>query len=335
MAQHDNIRQIVMPTPTSPYYVVNGRGETFYYEIGSLAILSHETRNQEGFFGTVLQLHRNFLLGREGLFNIEGTTYVAWVGLIALAISLMGFYLWWRVRNQFRTKNILPNGVRRTHFYYSHMTGGVVTLIAVLMLAITGASIVYRDIAKQVLGVVDNHEAITQQKALTNTWQAWLTEANQAMPNSELTSIRFPRPLRNRPNNDVVKVNSTPTNTNKHQANNVRQPGQVKKMPAIYELRYLNEADWFGLANSKVKIDKTSSTLVDAIPFGNLLMGEKIYSILVPLHTGRNLHSGYVIVLLIFSFIGLAMVFSGVASFVMKERQWKKVLPISQLKPQR
>ena len=315
---HSNIRRIVMPTLATPYYEVNGRGERFLYEIGSLRELSHQKINQDGFFRTVLQLHRHFLLGGKKPLGIEGSTYVAWIGLSALVISLAGLYLWWPVRGRFRTKNILPSGMRRTHFYFSHMTGGAVTLVAVLLLALTGASIVYKDVAKQVLGVETHQKEATAPKVIKNNWQAWLSEADTHVPDGELASIRFPKQA----NNSGNKPNLS--------ASKQRQQAMFQAIsratPAIVELRFVTQSDWFGLAGSKVRIDKNSSALVSAVLFSSLAVGEKIVSILVPLHTGRGLHAGYVALLLMFSLIGVSMIFSGVVSFMMKKRQWEKTL---------
>ena len=302
----DGIRQVVMPTEKTPYYQVDMRGETFTYAIDDLKQVQHEQLESGGFFRTALQLHRNFLLGREEFLGISGKSYVAWTGLIALLLSVLGLWLWWPMRKSFRAKDLVPQGRQRRNFYYAHLTGGVVTLVAVILLGVTGAAITYRPLAKQVLGVDQPHAAKTlqhkneqrkngQQKTVSQTpevlevgWHAWLTAARAEIPGAELTRIRFPRPSSSEP---------------------------------VIEFRFRATGDWLGLANSKVRINTEHSTLVEVSRFEEQSLGEKLYSIIVPLHSGRGLHIGYLLVLLVFSLLGTLMVFSGLVSFLVKRRK--------------
>ena len=314
------IRQLQMPTIDTPYYRVTARGESWTYPINYIDDFDQakeihtQTANNE-FFRTVLQLHRNYLLGKEGLLGFEGKYYTAIIGLSALFLSLLGLYLWWPKRKGFRSKNILPRGSDRRYLLMSHMTSGVIVLAIILILALTGASITYRTFVQQMMGIDRDKAPISQSIPLDNNWQSWLGAAYTTMPeNSTLETIRFPRQKRNR---ERITTNKPPVTTNQPMRNNNSQ---------ILEFRFLTEGDWLGLTGSKVKIDKQSSRLIDSALFHHLPINEKIYSILVPLHTGHNLSFLYVIALLILSFIGTVMVFSGLVSFVIKKRQGFKAL---------
>ena len=75
------------------------------------------------------------------------------------------------------------------------------------------------------------------------------------------------------------------------------------------------------MAQSHVRIDINNSQLISTTLFSQLPMGEKIYSLIKPLHTGHGLPVGYVIVQLIFSLLGTVMVCSGVIMFINKKRK--------------
>lgn len=298
---HNGIRAIKMPTPSTPFYQVmindkNGRG-LFAYGIEYPHEELYREINESGFFDTMLQLHRNYLLGKEGPGGIPGNKIAAWVGLIALILSLVGLWLWWPLRRTFDLKHIIPQGNARKHFYFNHMTAGVITLFAILVLAITGAGITYRDIAKSVLGVnaKASLESPTLMIAATNpTWLGWLKAAYQIMPDSQLQQVSFPRPTRPNPDNN-----------------------RGQKDP-LYEFRFVTPNDWFGLANSTVNLNQARSMIVSHQAFSELSLGEKIYRVMVPLHTGRNIGNSYLIIVLLFSLLGTLMVASGLISFLKK-----------------
>ena len=128
------------------------------------------------------------------------------------------------------------------------------------------------------------------------------------MPNGQLTDIRFYKPRKK-------------TNTNKAISktdNSIKSKAESK----IISFRFSTQADWLGLPSSYIRIDSQSSELISLKQFKQLSTGEKIMSVIKPLHTGRGLHWGYVLVLLLMSALGVLMVFSGLASFVMKRRAW-------------
>ena len=110
------IRQVTLPSKDTPYYQVVARGERWTYPIDRLDQTNYSKNNKEGFFRTVLQLHRNFLLGKEGLLGVDGKYYAAWVGLIALLLSLLGLWLWLPLRRSFAIKDLVPRGKKKKTF---------------------------------------------------------------------------------------------------------------------------------------------------------------------------------------------------------------------------
>ena len=353
-----SIRQVMLPSKEAPYYQLVARGERWLYPIDQLDQQTHIKTNNDGFFGTVLQLHRNFLLGKEGFLGVSGKLYVTWVGLIALLISLLGLWMWWPLRKSFKAKDILPRGKKRKHFYYSHMTSGVVVLAVILLMSLTGASITYRAFTQSLLGV--ERDAVSSFKAvsLNNDWSSWLQAAYAQMPaGAQLQQIRFPRQQRSSQQKNSGQAPAAQTNRNERrvlganvgnngfqnnslQSSRAQDKGaatarQGKASPQLLEFRFKAAGDWLGLAGSKVKIDKQSSRLVDATLFRDLALGEKVYAMLVPLHTGHNLPALYVLALLLLSVVGTVMVLSGLVSFVIKKRKGLKFSSVFPLKTAR
>ncbi len=292
------ISRIIMPAEDTPYYQLASREESWTFAIDDLTQSLHSEREADGFFHTVLQLHRNFLLGREGLWDVEGKYYAAWVSLGALLLSLLGLWVWWPLRKSFKPGDMVPRGKKRKHFYYSHMTSGVIVLIAIVLLSLTGAAITYREIAKQVFSIAPESPALAPPEALDNSWAAWLSAAYAKMPEgSRLVEVRYPRQSRGKPGEEVGN------------------------QPQLLNFRFATPDDWFGLTRSGVKIDRMGSKLVEVNRFAEQTLNEKLYSLLKPLHTGQDLPIAYVFLLLFFSFIGTLMVFSGLFSFMTKKRK--------------
>ena len=299
----EGIRQVIMPTESTPYYQVVTRGERTTYALDDLNRVHREQQtSDDGFFRAMLQLHRNFLLGKETFLGVEGKYYVAWVTLIGLALTLLGLWLWWPRRKSFAVKDIVPRGYKRKYFYFSHLSGGVLLSGLIILLTVTGAGITYRSITQKILGVEHTRGkplpyAEGEQRSLDNNWQSWLTAVQAEIRHGELTQIRFPR---------------QPANA--RSGNNNVEP--------VMEFRVATSDDWLGLANSQVHINPATSTLLGVFMFKDKSVGEKLYSLLVPLHSGRSLHAGYVAVLLILSALGALMVLSALISFAIKRRNY-------------
>ena len=335
VSQHKTIRQIHIPNKDEPYYRVVGNRESWTYSIDFLDNEEsregiYQQKEKGGFFDTVLSLHRNLLLGKEGLFDIEGKYYVVWIGLISLLISLLGLWLWWPRKNTFKSKDIIPRGNKRKNYYLSHMTSGVVVLIAILLLSLTGASITYRSFTQQLFGIEKESQATMQPITLEKSWSAWILGAYQIMPEgAKLQEIRFPRVRRNANKVDTT-VNERAKNKPKSKPivkTKVRskEGGNIRKADKRIEFNFQHQDDWFEITRSKAYITQRKSELVDVILYSDLPLKDKVYSLLKPLHTGHDLPVYYVIILLLFSIIGTTMALSGVVSFAIKKRKYKKI----------
>lgn len=147
--RHPSMRQLVIPKESVPYFKVRLRGESYTYAIEDLALIEHQISNRNGFWSFILRWHRNYNLGRTKHLGLSGSEWVAWVGLLAAFISLLGLYLWWPHKRTFKLKRLIPNNNKISSYYFSHLSSGVVTLAVILIFTLTGAAITYRSVAKQ------------------------------------------------------------------------------------------------------------------------------------------------------------------------------------------
>lgn len=328
---------IQMPRANAPFYRLISREGQSIHASDNLDAGIAVPRYSNGFFDTALQLHRNLLLGRENVTGINGAEIMAWAALISLFLSLLGLYLWWPLRRKFRLRDAVPKSLKRKNLYMSHMTAGVITLIPVIMLALTGAAITYRDVAKDLLGVTE--AAAPAPVQLDATWQAWLEAGYTAIPNGQLKAVQMPRQPRpegeaksrgtkmGAAKNETAAASNDKSSRAKRPASEANkrqnQPSKQQEQPnTTATLVFESPNDWWGLANSKVIIDIKSAQLLQVNDFGSLSFGAKLLSIVKPLHTGRELPVVYVLVLFLFSALGTVMVFSGIYSFIKKKRPW-------------
>ena len=289
------INAIVMPRPQTPFYQARTQTSTKTYRVGDLKLIEEKTASRDGFFETVLRLHRGFLLGREGAFGLSGPEIAAWVSLIVLGLGLMGVYLWWRVRRSFGFRKLIPASGRKRAYFQAHIHGGIVTLVLILVLGFTGAAMTYRDVARSTLGAERVSSSGLEEVPLyvEDNWEAWLRKAEAKMPDAELAMISFPR------------------------RRGEVEPGAMNPQAAI-QFRYISEKDWLGVAGSRVYIEPAQSAYLGAVRFDALPFGQKLYTMVVPLHTGRNVSPTYLGVMLVFAALAVVMTFSGVISMLIQ-----------------
>lgn len=302
------IFQAVLPTPRTPYYQARARGETKTYRIGDLEPIDHQVSSGGDLYRVALSLHRTFLLGRQGgVLGISGADVVAWVGLIATVLSLLGIWLWWPYRRSFRWRRTLPRTWKRSEMFRSHMTAGVVTVAAVGLLCVTGAAITYRGLTRTTLDA-SQVSSVGLRKSpyyIASDWNTWLRLAKQEM-DGDLAVVAFPRTRGGRGATADFEY------------------GVVDPAAAV-QVRFVTDGDWLGMAGSRVYIDPRQSALIGAARFDALPIGQRLYALIVPLHAGRSVTPGYLAVLPFCTLLATVMTFSGVLSFALKHLgRWKR-----------
>ena len=293
--RHSGARQIALPNETQPVFTVIMRGERYVYA-SDLTLLHHEVSDRNGFFPFVLRLHRNYLLGRQETAGLSGAEWVAWVGLISLAISLLGIYLWWPHKRTFKLKRLVPTNNKASSYYFSHLTAGIVTVGFILRFAITGAGITYRAIAQSLLLPEPASQTSPAQPVYVSTgWKHAISTAKSVFPDGELVSVSMSAGRRTPP-----------------------------EYANAAQFRFHTNGDWFGLAGSVVYIDKINGAYLGHQAFADYPAGQQVYELLLPLHTGRGLTPLYLVIMLTAMSLTLVMVVAGITSFVRKKSKLEK-----------
>ncbi len=184
-----------------------------------------------------------------------------------------------------------------------------------------------RTFTEQLLGVKRDKPSEKQVVSIANNWQAWLEMAYAQLPaGAILQQIRYPRPPKKTTEKTEVSEDKTLSLISlvKEQAAK-KNKVTVQKPDQVLTFQFHAAGDWLGLANSNVMIDKQDSLLVNTRLFAELSLGEKVFAMLKPLHTGHDLPAYYVVLQLILSLLGTIMVFSGLVSFIIKKRRRSKV----------
>ena len=292
-ARHTSLRQLVMPKESVPYFKVRMRGESYIYAIEDLALLAHQVSDRNGFWSYILRWHRHYNLGRTEHLGLRGAEWVAWVGLLAAFISLLGLYLWWPHKRTFKVKRLVPTNNKISSYYFAHLSSGVVTLVVILVFTLTGAAITYRSIAKQLLLPSATSQAVEVKGYLSPNWLSAVELASLSFPDGELTSIYPPS-------------SRTP------------MPGSV------YTFNFVTSGDWLGYPGSKVQIDPSNGFHYGAQAFTDKSLTQQLYQMIKPLHTGLSLTPSYLFFMLILMTLSLMMTLSGVISFVRKKSKYEK-----------
>jgi len=294
-ARHSDARQVLLPSENEPVFTVVLRGERYFYAASDLSLLGHEQSSRDGFFSVMLRLHRNLLMGREGIAGLSGAEWVAWVGLISLALSLLGIYLWWPHKRTFKLKRLVPTNNKQSSYYFSHLTAGIVTVAFVVLFALTGAAITYRSVAQSLLLPAQQESVVATPVYAAGGWGAAISTARQVFVDSELKSVSM---------------------------------SAGRRTPAHYaqaaQFRFHTPDDWFGLAGSTVYIHKQTGAYLGHQAFSDYPSGQQLYELILPLHTGRGLTPAYLIIMLAAMSLTFIMMVAGLTSFVRKKSKLEK-----------
>ncbi|QFU22844.1 PepSY domain-containing protein [Shewanella eurypsychrophilus] len=203
--------------------------------------------------------------------------------ILATVIMFIGLYLWWLIRRGFKWKHTIPKNSKNSALIKSHIQLGLIFSIPLLIMAISGAYITYGPRGGATLD--DNRAKPVMGQA--NDWQSQILAAQKLWPDAELVSVSKPR----RPQPDSL----------------------------IYSLNF-NASNVFALQQADtIKIDFETGQLYSAITFAERgIKGQAIYSARF-LHDGARMPTWYLLMLIISSIVGTAMVSFALLTFVRKE----------------
>lgn len=290
---------IYMPTPLQPAYGIpfpiysaeeadrmRGIGDrvrtpvTNYYGLDDFELIWSFDRNAEpGWRINLERWHINL---------VSGTWITAWVGYAGAVLALIGIYLWIPWRRGFRwLRGLAPANGSRSQLLNHHAAGGILSVIFVFVLALSGALLAQRGPVLDIVGQLEggradqaNVPSLLWQQGEWASWPDMLTTAHQEMPGAVLASVSIPLgsqalDFRFRSKADISQFGSSHV--------------------------YLNP--WTGQVLSSYRVEEQSGW-------------RWTFSQLRPIHTGENMPHWYVLVLSIGSLIGGLIALTGVISMV-------------------
>ena len=229
-------------------------------------------------------------LARWHISLVQGTWITAWVGYAGAAISLLGIYLWWPWRKGFRLRRALvPQDGSRTQLINYHAAGGIVSVLFLFSLGLSGALLAQRgpvlDIVSQLEGPQAQMSAVPALASTNTQWFSWsdmIALAHEQMPGATLASVSLPRTSN------------------------------------ALDFRFRSEGDLSQFGASHVYINPWNLSVESSYRVENASIWRWLFAQLRPIHTGENMPHWFVIVLVLGSCIGGFVVSAGVISFIRK-----------------
>ena len=286
--RYPEMSTVRFPTEHTPYIQASARGKAIALD-SDLNELASRSSFDLPFYETAFWLHRNFLIDNGG-------KYInAWASLAGGIVTLIGIYLWWRVRNGFRLKQTLPKNTRSSSLLKSHIQLGLFISIPLFILCVSGFLITYNNLWTRAL----NQKPVTQSFPVSqgDNWLSQLTTAQQVWPNAELVSVSKPRSKRGKKPNPKM-----PANANKPVAQIFSI--QFDEHPGVW----LREAD-------RISINHQTGIIESALKHSDRLLSGRIASFVRPLHDGLNMPASYVALITLISLIGTGILTFSLVTF--------------------
>lgn len=242
------LRAIIFASPeTGPHrvYPVSGGG-AYLRENGEIIVRwAGHNRVEEWIF----DLHHYLLLGTTG------KIIIGLIGILLIIMTVSGIMIFWPARRTF-SLSIVPASLKRRDLVPAHRNTGVLFAAPILLIALTGASMVFPQQAKTLLaGLTLSGVQATPTVLATGmevNWPLALKRAQRQFPGAQVRGISWPQ-----------------------------QEGQ----PAIVRLKQDEELHPNG--RTIVRIDPNSSTILAIQDALQLPAAERLYNMFYPLHSAR------------------------------------------------
>ncbi|GIU05019.1 MULTISPECIES: PepSY domain-containing protein [unclassified Shewanella] len=290
--RYPEMSTVRFPTEHTPYIQAATRGKTIALD-SEMNELSVSSFGDIPGYRTVFWLHRNFLLEDFG-----GKYINAWASLLGGAVTLVGIYLWWRVRKGFRLKQSIPTNTRSSSLVKSHIQLGLFISIPLFILCISGFLITYKSLWT---GALKQPQAeFSYPVSQASNWQSQLQTAQSLWPESNLVAVSKPR----------VKKGEVLTELN-------------------YSIRFDSHNDVWLREADRMTMSFEQGLIKDALKHSDRTLSGQVASFVRPLHDALNMPLSYVVLITSVSVIGcLILLFSSVTFyrriFAKKTKQMNK-----------
>ncbi|WP_144211568.1 PepSY-associated TM helix domain-containing protein [Shewanella donghaensis] len=288
---YPEMSSVRFPTEHTPFIEGATRGQSIAFD-SELNEISHHKVTDIPLWTTMFWLHRNFLLGDVG-------KYInAWASLVGGLVTLVGIYLWWRVRKTFRLKHSIPTNTKSSSLVKSHIQLGLFISVPLFLLCITGFLITYKGLWMDSLKhqpSVEMVEAVNNYPvSQANDWQSQLQTAQDLWPESLLVAVNKPR--QKKPDPDAPKT--------------------AKPQSVDFSIRFDSHADvWLRQADS-ITMNHQQGTIKAALKHSDRDLSGRVASFVRPLHDALNMPLKYVVFITLVAVVGtLILLFSTVTFY--------------------
>ncbi|MEZ9593085.1 PepSY-associated TM helix domain-containing protein [Shewanella sp. 10N.261.52.F9] len=277
--RYPEMSTVRFPTEHTPYIQAATRGKTVALD-SELNELSVSSFGDIPGYRTIFWLHRNFLLEDFG-----GKYINAWASLLGGTVTLVGIYLWWRVRKGFRLKQSIPTNTRSSSLVKSHIQLGLFISVPLFILCISGFLITYKSLWTGALKQPQSE--ISYPVSQASNWQNQLQTAQDLWPEANLVSVSKPR---------------------------------VKKGEVVTELNYSIRFDshsgvWLREAD-RMTMSFEQGIIKDVIKHSDRPLSGQVAAFVRPLHDALNMPFSYALFITSVSLIGsLILIFSAVTFY--------------------
>ncbi|MBV7315794.1 PepSY domain-containing protein [Shewanella sp. NIFS-20-20] len=277
-ARYPEMTTVRFPTEYSPFVQASMRGKTITLD-NQLTPLSISEFSQRPLYSTLFWLHRNFLLADVGKY------LNAWASLLAGAISLVGLYLWWRVRKGFRLRQTLPTNTRSSSLVKSHTQMGIFIALPLCVLCLTGFLITYKSLWTGYLTTPTPNTSYPLSQA--RDWHSQLTTAQALWPQATLVSVSKQGPAN----------------------------GADKPSPMLYNVKFDQDADVWLRQADRINFNFDTGAMLSAQRHEDKPLSAQIASFVRPLHDGINMPTSYVALITTVALLAMAMLLMSALTF--------------------
>ena len=278
--RYPQMSSVRFPTEYSPYIEAATRGKSIVLDTQLNELAIHANHNI-ALYSTMFWLHRNFLLDDVGKYTN------AWASLAGGLITLVGIYLWWRVRKAFRLKHSIPTDTRSSSLVKSHIQLGLFISVPLFILCISGFLITYKGLWTDYLQH-QTEETVSYPSAKPNDWLSQLETAQNLWPQAILVSVNKPRL-------------STDEN--------------IEPTDLIYSIRFDSHSDvWLRQADN-ITINYNTGEIASALKHSDRELSGQIASFVRPLHDALNMPLSYVILITSISMVAIFILLFSTVTF--------------------
>ncbi|WP_394202965.1 PepSY-associated TM helix domain-containing protein [Shewanella waksmanii] len=266
--RYPEMSSVRFPTEYTPYIHASARGKTIAFD-QQLNEIDTRLFSEMPMYSTIFWLHRNFLMGDFGKY------LNAWASLIGGIVTVIGIYLWWRVRKGFRLKQSIPTDTKSSSLLKSHIQLGLFISIPLFILCLSGFLITYKGLW---LGALKHSPdpQIQLPQSQASSWHDQLATAQAMWPESNLVAVSKPR----------------------------QRKGAKPATTLDYSIRFDEHSDvWLRQADS-ITISYETGTMISVLKHSDRPLSGKIASFVRPLHDALNMPFSYVLFITSVSALG-------------------------------